>query len=181
MPFQSCTQCLLFVCWQLCWVSLAMLCQSLSHNTGCFPQLSGPALFWCCWVWVSCWGGGEIGPPIQLFWVPVSKGNVVVRGGQRVCTSGAASGHILAWRCLACARCSPFQFYTTIQISWPIFDEFVFCSYAFHKGVSMLFANIFYNKVIHNKGEWNGTSFVFPQVIDSHFGWSSSGQSKWLQ
>ncbi len=58
----------------------------------------------------------------------------------------------------------PFHFYTAIQIAWLIFEEFVLCSYAFHEVVGMLVANIFYAKVIHDKGEWNGTPFVLPQV-----------------
>ncbi len=47
----------------------------------------------------------------------------------------------------------PLHFYTAIQIAWLIFDEFVLCSYAFHKVVGMLVANIIYAKVIHNKDE----------------------------
>jgi hypothetical protein len=43
--------------------------------------------------------GGEIGPPIHFFWDLVSKGNVVDKGRQCVCTLGAASRHILAWGC----------------------------------------------------------------------------------
>jgi hypothetical protein len=106
MPSPLCTQCLLLFagycaeCHQHCHVNHSCIIQDAPHN---FLDL----LYFGVAVCALCKGGVEIGPPIQICWVPVSKSNVVGGERQHVCTSGAASGHIQAWRCLPCMRNSP--------------------------------------------------------------------------